>query len=144
MFGNENVIVGADLRTSRFPMRPVPFPKEQALSNFNGKDNTMKPFILSALLFSGLPVQAQHEHAGHAMENGKKESPAMLGFYGPYSMSREASGTAWLPESSPHAGSHWMAGDWMGMFHGYVYGISTHQGGPRGEDRVFGENMTMV
>jgi hypothetical protein len=91
----------------------------------------MKHFIIASLLLSAATIHAQMNHS-------------MTGFYGPYSMSREASGTAWLPDSSPHAGNHWMAGDWMGMFHGYFYGVSTHQGGKRGEDRIFGENMNML
>ena len=41
----------------------------------------------------------------------------MTGALGPYAMSREASGTAWQPDASPHRGVHVMAGDWMVMGH---------------------------
>src|SRR5437016_4957384 len=60
----------------------------------------------------------------------------MQGLYGPYSMTREASGTAWQPEATPMEGLHLMPGDWMLMFHGSAYGVYDYQGGHRG-DRKF-------
>src|SRR3989338_3673202 len=38
----------------------------------------------------------------------------MNGMLGPYPMTREASGTSWQPESSPHNGIDFINGDWMG------------------------------
>jgi len=69
---------------------------------------------------------------------------AMTGFYGPYPMSREASGTAWQPESSPQEGLQLMAGGWMGMIHGFVNGIYDDQSGPRGSRRFFSNSMLMT
>jgi hypothetical protein len=103
----------------------------------------MKFIIFASLVFASAPLRA-HMHDHHAPSHQRPESHTMKGLYGPYSMSREASGTAWLPDSSPHAGGHWTAGGWMGMFHGYVYGVSTRQGGKRGEDRLFSPSMAMV
>src|SRR4051812_23526642 len=40
---------------------------------------------------------------------------AMQGLYGPYAMTREATGTAWQPDSTPHEGIHAPLGDWMTM-----------------------------
>jgi len=37
----------------------------------------------------------------------------MQGLFGPYPMSREASGTSWQPEDAPHEGVHWSSGAWM-------------------------------
>jgi len=68
----------------------------------------------------------------------------MNGFLGAYSMSREASGTSWQPESSPMEGIHWTKGAWMGMVHGFADVVYDHQGGPRGDDDVFGPTMLMV
>ena len=39
----------------------------------------------------------------------------MTGMYGPYPMTREASGTSWQPESTPMEGIHAMNGPWMTM-----------------------------
>jgi len=36
------------------------------------------------------------------------EAHEMTGFFGPYPMSREGSGTSWQPDSSPMEGIHWM------------------------------------
>jgi hypothetical protein len=68
----------------------------------------------------------------------------MKGFYGNYPMSREASGTAWVPDASPHEGLHLMAGGWMAMLHGFAFGVYTDQGGRRGENRLFSANMLML
>src|SRR5258706_3054383 len=62
---------------------------------------------------------------------------AMNGMYGSYPMTREASGTSWQPDSSPHEGFHRMAGDWMLMVHGFLNGIYDHQYGPRGFTKCF-------
>lgn len=68
----------------------------------------------------------------------------MSGLYGPYAMTREATGTAWQPDSTPHEGLHLMAGDWMLMAHGSAYGIYDHQGGRRGDEKAFSESMLML
>jgi hypothetical protein len=74
------------------------------------------------LLFPGV-ASAQHmhhappapadtaAHANHgAMAGMDMGMMPMNGFYGPYPMSREASGTAWQPESARHEGVHVMSG----------------------------------
>jgi hypothetical protein len=58
-------------------------------------------------------------------------------------MSREASGTAWQPDSSPHEGLHVMKDDWALMAHGYAQFVFDHQGGPRGATKAFSSNMLM-
>ena len=45
---------------------------------------------------------------------------AMKGDLGAYPMSREASGTAWQPESSPMDGLMKDFGPWSTMLHGYI------------------------
>jgi hypothetical protein len=69
---------------------------------------------------------------------------AMQGALGPYPMTREGSGTAWQPDSTPHQGIHRMTGDWMTMVHGYIQGVYTHQGSDRGDEKWFGNSMLMV
>jgi hypothetical protein len=73
-------------------------------------------------------------HGGHEMQ----------GLLGPYPMTREASGTSWQPEAAPHEGVHWTSGAWMGMVHGFIDVVFDHQGGPRGDDKVFAPSMVLV
>src|SRR3954468_3092390 len=80
----------------------------------------------------GMPGM-EHMHGVHEM-------PGMLG---PYGMSREASGTAWQPESTPHTGIHTMTNGWHLMTHGFANLIYDRQGGPRGDSKTFSENMVM-
>src|SRR5262245_46142977 len=64
--------------------------------------------------------------------------------YGPYPMSREASGTAGQPEAARHRGVHLMAGPWMVMLHGFADCVYDYQGGNRGDTKVFSNNMGMA
>ncbi len=100
--------------------------------------------------FAG-PVSAQetHDHAamGHdmsAMEGmnhaGMADMGGALGFY---VMGREASGTAWQPDTSKHGGLHVMSGDWMFMGHALLNGVYDWQQGPRGDDKAFVAGMVM-
>lgn len=76
-------------------------------------------------------------------ESASMDQMTMNGFYGAYPINREASGTSWLPESSPMEGIHGMVGDWMTMAHGYANLVYDDQGGKRGTDKTFGEGMLM-
>ena len=73
-------------------------------------------------------IQMGNEHDMHSMSGVK----GMNGMYGAYPMTREASGTSWQPDSSPHEGIHRMVGDWSAMVHGFANAIHDRQGGPRG------------
>ena len=80
-------------------------------------------------------------HAGMVITGSEMSMP---GLYGPYAMTREASGTSWQPDSSSMTGLHSMSGPWMTMVHGTIAGVYTHQGGPRGDSQTFNETMLMV
>jgi hypothetical protein len=123
--------------------------------------------VLTIALLCGLPLAAQHEHhppappaeaqpeepgehAGMDHANmagmdmaGHGDGHEMPGMLGPYKMSREASGTAWQPESAPHSGLHTMRGDWHLMAHGFLDLVYDDQDGPRGDQKLFSENMLM-
>ena len=71
------------------------------------------------------------------------EMATMAAALGPYPMTREASGTSWQPDVSPHQGVHVMAGDWALMFHGLLNGVYDSQSGPRGADKAFVSGMVM-
>jgi hypothetical protein len=71
------------------------------------------------------------------------EGMHMNGMYGPYVMTREASGTSWQPDSSPMEGRHWVTDEWMLMSHGFANGIYTKQQGSRGDEEIFTTSMFM-
>ena len=61
------------------------------------------------------------------MTNMDHENMEMKALYSSYPMTREASGTSWQPDSSPHEGFHFMNNDWMFMTHGFVNLITSDQ-----------------
>ena len=110
--------------------------------------------LLIASLFSayGQEQEMGHRHEAEAgkgamgqanPEEDHHQEEAMHGFYGPYPMTRDASGTAWQPEATPMGGLHIMRGDWMIMAHGYLNAIYDYQSGPRGDQKFFSESMFM-
>ena len=68
----------------------------------------------------------------------------MQGMLGRYPMTRESSGTAWQPDSSPMRGYMFDAGGWSLMGEGYLTGIYDDQGGPRGGAKTFSNSMAML
>ena len=101
-------------------------------------------------LCASLALIASHAHtqdmAGHdmaSMDQGHVHGMG-AGALGPYSQTREASGTAWQPDVSTHSGLHIMQGDWMIMVHGLANGTYTNQSGPRGDDKAFVSGMVMA
>ena len=72
------------------------------------------PAAVAALLLmcAGRALAQTHDHAHMDMPMPMEHEAhePMLGLYGPYPMSREASGTAWQPESATHEGLHLMRG----------------------------------
>jgi len=83
---------------------------------------------------------ARHGEHLPAAAGGHRMMPA---FYGRYAFTREASGTAWQAESSPHEGRHAMRADWSLMLHGFAFAIANRQGGPRGADDLYSTSMLM-
>ena len=81
----------------------------------------------------------------HDMQMHHMHEMPMTGAYGPYPMTREASGTAWQPDAAPHPGLHLMPGKWMVMVHGFADVAYDDQGGPRGGDpKFYSGNMAMA
>ncbi|HLY69859.1 MAG TPA: hypothetical protein VKR53_09025 [Puia sp.] len=78
-------------------------------------------------------------HEGHS----KDMHEHMHGMYGSYSTTREASGTSWVPDSSPQEGFHIMRKDWMLMLNGFSYFVVDNQRGRLGDQKIFDENMFM-
>ena len=94
------------------------------------------PRILTSLaalcLYAG-GLHAQHAHHAPAPDG---DAPTMRG--------RDASGTSWQPDAAPHEGTHVEWRGWRMMFHGAAQLAATHQGGPRGDDDVYLNNMFMT
>jgi hypothetical protein len=86
---------------------------------------------------------ASDPHAGHDMTTAGGDTAAMTGALGAYGMGREASGTAWQPEVTPHAGIMRHKGDWMLMGHVVLNGVYDWQEGPRGAEKSFVSGMVM-
>src|SRR3954453_2171303 len=71
--------------------------------------------------------------AGHDMSHmlhGDTDSP------GAPSMTREGSGTSWLPDLSPMYAYHWQAGGWTWMGHGNFFLQYLKDAGTRGHDQT--------
>ena len=87
---------------------------------------------------AGMQAMPMHqgggEHAGHG---------GMRGFLGPYGMTREGSGTSWMPDTTPHEGWSASVGEWMTMWHALINGVYDNQGGPRGANKAFVSGMIM-
>ena len=67
-------------------------------------------------------------------------------FEGPLGMShtREASGTAWQPDTTPVNAVHFMSDDWMFMAHGLAFVGWDHQATRRGNDLFMSTNWGML
>src|SRR6266571_2219480 len=59
-------------------------------------------------------------------------------------MSRESSGTAWVPDSTPIYGKMFMFGDDMLMLHGAIFPRYTNVSTRRGDDRIDAPNWFMA
>jgi hypothetical protein len=115
--------------------------------------STLNPgLLLAALLALLTTVPASIARADEAAAEqtmavqgtmGSAPMMFMLGMYGPYPMTREASGTSWQPDSTPMDGIHRMSEDWMTMWHGFANLIYDDQGGPRGATKTFSNSMLM-
>lgn len=66
---------------------------------------------------------------------------AMHGMYGSYPMTRDATGTSWMPTSTRMPEIDIMSDQWMIMMHGFLMAIYDDQNGSR---KFFSENMFMA
>ena len=114
------------------PAQPTPAaenPQEPAVDHSQMDHSQLDPGQHAA------PEPSMGDHAGHEM--------AMTGALGSYTMAREASGTAWQPDSSEHGGLHKIAGDWTFMAHGKLDLVYSWQEKPRGDDKTYVAGMLM-
>src|SRR5215510_9562721 len=98
--------------------------------------------LLSLILVgsaSSLPARALAQHEAHTARHADHAQPGALGI----PMTREGSGTAWLPDESPMRAVHFQAGSWRLMLHGNVFAGYDRQGGDVG-DAFLSVNWLMV
>jgi len=91
----------------------------------------------------GLVVALGDEVPESAHQHHNSPPMATAGTLGAYRMSRDASGTAWQPDSSPHLMGHAMRGDWMLMGHAMLNAVYDRQQGPRGDEKTYVAGMAM-
>src|SRR5262245_24171378 len=96
----------------------------------------------------GAMAPAEHaDHAAHAAMGAVDHTAHLMhatGALGPYSMTRDASGTSWQPESTPMEAIHGQLGGWATMLHGFINLAAADAGGPRGDSKIFSQSMFMA
>jgi hypothetical protein len=89
---------------------------------------------------------ADHQSVDHSqMDHSKMDHGGhdMTGALGAYPMTREGSGTSWVPDASAHDMAHKPAGDWTLAGHLTLDGVHSWQDGPRGDEKAFVGGMLM-
>jgi heavy metal-binding protein len=88
------------------------------------------------------PNQTHMSHPSHEMHEMQMEMHSTIDLAEP--MSREGSGTSWLPDSSPMYARMFMFGDDMLMLHGAIFPRYTNVSTRRGDDRIDAPNWFMA
>jgi hypothetical protein len=83
----------------------------------------------------------EHDHE-HEHERMQMEMHSTIDLADP--MTREGSGTSWIPDSSPMYGRMFMFGENMLMLHGAIFPRYTNVSTPRGDDRIDAPNWFMA
>ena len=96
-------------------------------------------------------AMSHHHHGGHEMHTPSHEGHEMQMEMSMHStidladpMSREGSGTSWIPDSSPMYGRMFMFGENMLMLHGAIFPRYTNVSTRRGDDRIDAPNWFMA
>ena len=95
-----------------------------------------------------IPAQAQHAGMHHEPDTSQSAAPSMSSFTLPnLPMTRDGSGTAWLPDATPMYGVHTGLGGWGLMLHGGAFLRYTTQdvfeNGNRGDQKLDVPNWFM-
>jgi hypothetical protein len=102
------------------------------------------PFCCALSVDAQQPDSARHQMPG--MNMPADTSPTPMPMTGPLgiSMERIGSGTTWIPDAVILPSRHFMAGTWMVMLHGFLFGQYDEQSGPRGLNQLGSLNWAMV
>ena len=123
------------LGTTAEAQTPPPAPAASA----SGVAPSAPPHDMSSMPGHDMSSMQGHEMA--SMKGMAMGDHGMKSALGPYSMTREGSGTSWQPDATPMMGLHMTDGDWALMAHGFVNAIYDKQTGPRGDKKAFTESM---
>lgn len=94
---------------------------------------------LVAVTAGGQPAEPDHEHT---MSPGMDHGPARTGLAIPEM--RDASGTAWQPDSTPMFMWHWMTGGWSLGLHTNIFAGYAGESSDRGADKLISINWVMA
>lgn len=107
------------------------------------------PFVAMMFTAAPAPVRGQHQHQPPPPQQGHQHpappqdhaqhQPAGTGLFAP----RDASGTAWLPETTPMYGIHQQRGPWHLMWHGNAFAQFLYESGDRGTEQAGSINWVM-
>jgi hypothetical protein len=86
-------------------------------------------------------MHAMQGHESHDMSHMQMSMQSSVNIADP--MSRESSGTSWLPDSTPMYGRMFVFGDDMLMLHGAIFPRYTNVSTRRGDDRIDAPNWIM-
>ncbi len=118
----------------------------------------MRTFALAALaavlvIFPTI-LEAQHEPHDAAAPDTSAAMDSMPGMSSPdhgmmagvlgIPMTRNGSGTSWLPDAAPMHAAHFTAGKWNLMVHGALYAMYDRQFTRRGDDQLSSPNWGML
>jgi hypothetical protein len=99
--------------------------------------------LAGLLLTMAVTSSAQEPEHQHAAEPAGEPQAAHQHDSGGIPMTRDASGTAWLPDETPTYMLHRQANGWMLMLHANVFVQYLNDGGERGEDQFGSINWVM-
>jgi hypothetical protein len=142
--------------------KPAPAPVDHTTMDHGQMNHAPAPVAPAAPQAPPAPAPVDHSQMDHsqmnhgpapaaaapavdhaAMGHGEGGHGAMRSALGNYPASRDASGTAWQPDSGEHAGWMMKKGDWDIMVHGNLDLVADTQSGRRGDDKVFAAGMLM-
>ncbi len=133
--------------------RRTPINREQASNSDESRAGAQHSTSSSDHLMHDRAEMAMphHDHGGHEMHTPSHEGHEMQMEMSMHStidlvepMSREGSGTSWLPDSSPMYARMFMFGENMLMLHGGIFPRYTNVSTRRGDDRIDAPNWFMA
>jgi len=110
-------------------------------NNKHPTSNTEHPTPKSEAVNSPAHEPMHHHHEGHEQMMHEMKMQSSVNLADP--MTREGSGTSWLPDSSPMYGRMFMLGQDMLMLHGAIFPRYTNVSTRRGDDRIDAPNWLM-
>ncbi len=115
-------------------MKLVPMKEKERLTSNESETQTANHSSHSA-------QPAHHDISAHPPHEMQMSMQSSVNIAEP--MSREGSGTSWLPDSTPMYGKMFMFGDDMLMLHGAIFPRYTNVSTRRGDDRIDAPNWIM-